>query len=355
MVDTVYDSSTPPESVHRIQDEDAGLDGVIVLHSTRRGPAAGGCRLWRYPDRAAMAGDAMRLAEGMTYKNVMAGLPLGGGKAVLNLPHGPFDRHKLFAAFGRAVAKLDGAYVTAEDVGTSVADMGVVRGQTRHVAGLPPRDGRPGGDPSPHTARGVFLAMQEAARRQLGSELKGMRVAVQGLGNVGSALCGMLHQAGARLIVAEPRPGVAAQIAVRYDAEIMGRDTILDARCTIFAPCALGGVLDADAVRRLRARIVCGAANNVLATPEDGDRLAERGILYAPDYVVNAGGIISVAGEYLGWDAVEVQARVEASGERLGAVLNHAAREGLAPHRAADALARARIALTPAARVREAA
>lgn len=355
MVDVVNATATPPESVHRIHDEDAGLDGIIVLHSTRRGPAAGGTRLWRYPDRAAMAADAMRLAEGMTYKNAMADLPLGGGKAVLNLPERPFDRHKLFAAFGRAVARLEGAYVTAEDVGTRVSDMEVVRDETRHVAGLPPRGGRPGGDPSPWTARGVFLSMEEAARRHLGSDLHGLRVAVQGLGNVGSALCGMLHEAGARLIVAEPRPGVAAEIACRYDAEIMGRDSILDARCAIFAPCALGGVLDGDAVSRLRARIVCGAANNVLATPEDGDRLADRGILYAPDYVVNAGGIISVAGEYLGWSVDEVATRVHATGLRLGAVLAHAAREGLAPHAAADALARSRITAAPAAPVREAA
>lgn len=355
MVDTPLVSATPPESVHVLRDDEAGLNGVIVLHSTRRGPAAGGCRLWRYGDQAALANDAMRLAEGMTYKNAMADLPLGGGKAVLALPQGDFDRRKLFAAFGRAVARLDGAYVTAEDVGTGVADMEAVREQTRHVAGLPPRDGRPGGDPSPWTARGVFLAMEESARRHLGSELRGLRVAVQGLGHVGSALCGMLHDAGARLIVAEPRPGVAAEIACRYDAEIMGRDSILDARCAIFAPCALGGVLDRDAVTRLRARIVCGAANNVLATPEEGDRLADRGILYAPDYVVNAGGIISVAGEYLGWSSAEVTARVEASGTRLAAVLAHAAREGLAPHRAADLLARARIGAAAAVRVHEAA
>ena len=355
MVDTVCDSATPPESVHVLRDDDAGLNGIIVLHSTRRGPAAGGCRLWRYGDHAALVGDAMRLAEGMTYKNAMADLPLGGGKAVLNLPEGDFDRRRLFAAFGRAVARLEGDYVTAEDVGTSVADMEAVRGETRHVAGLPPRDGRPGGDPSPWTARGVFLAMEEAARRQLGSELKGLRVAVQGLGHVGSALCGMLHQAGARLIVAEPRPGVAAEIACRYDAEIMGRDSILDARCAIFAPCALGGVLDVENIRRLRASVVCGAANNVLATPEDGDRLADRDILYAPDYVVNSGGIISVAGEYLGWSIDEVATRVHATGVRLGAVLSHAAQNGLAPHRAADALARARIVATPAAAVREAA
>jgi leucine dehydrogenase len=172
---------------------------------------------------------------------------------------------------------------------------------------------------------------------------------VQGLGNVGSALCALLHEAGARLIVAEPRPGVAATLALRYGAEIMARDSIVEARCDIFAPCALGGVIDRAAVRRLRAGLVCGGANNVLASVEDGDRLTDRGVLYAPDYVVNAGGIINVAAEYLGWSAGEAAARVETTGQRLGAVLDHAERIGLAPHRAADALARERIAAPPPA------
>lgn len=343
MVDILNNTAVPPESVHILQDPGSGLDGVIVLHSTRRGPAAGGCRLWRYADRAQLVGDAVRLAEAMTYKNALADLPLGGGKAVLNLPAGHFDRRKLFAAFGRAVARLDGAYVTAEDVGTTVADMEWVRGETRHVAGLVPHGSGPGGDPSPWTARGVFLAMQEAARRRLGSDLKGVTVAVQGLGNVGSVLCGLLHEAGARLILAEPRPGIAARVACRFGAEIMSRDAILDARCDIFAPCALGGVLDRGTVARLRARVVCGGANNVLATPEDGDRLADRGVLYAPDYVVNAAGIINVAAQYLGWSTEAARLRIEATGQRLSEVLDHANRLGLAPHRAADALALSRI------------
>jgi leucine dehydrogenase len=349
MVDTPDAPAVSPETVHVVSDAASGLEGVIVLHSTRRGPAAGGCRLWRYANRAAMTDDALRLAEGMAYKNALADLPLGGGKAVLNLPDGAFDRRRLFAAFGRAVAELDGAYVTAEDVGTNVADMTAVRGETHHVAGLAPAAERPGGDPSPWTARGVFLSMQEAARRRFGTGLDGLTVAVQGLGNVGSALCALLHDAGARLIVAEPRPGVAAAVALRYGAEIMGRDSIVEARCDIFAPCALGGVIDRDAVRRLRAGLICGGANNVLASAEDGDRLADRGVLYAPDYVVNAGGIINVAAEYFGWGAGEAAARIEATGQRLGAVLDHAERCGLAPHRAADALARERIAEPPPA------
>lgn len=347
MVDYPHNPAVPPEAVHVVDEPGCGLNGVIVLHSTRRGPAAGGCRLWRYANRAALTADALRLAEGMAYKNALADLPLGGGKAVIDLPEGSFDRRRLFRAFGRAVADLDGSYVTAEDVGTHVVDMAAVREETHHVAGLAPVDGRPGGDPSPWTARGVFLSMREAARRRFGTGLDDLTIAVQGLGNVGSALCALLHEAGAKLIVAEPRPDIAATIACRYGAEIMSRDAIFDARCDVFAPCALGGVIDQHAARRLRAKLVCGGANNVLASPEDGDRLADRGVLYAPDYVVNAGGIINVAAEYLGWSAGEAATRVEATAQRLAAVLDHAERHGLAPHRAADALALQRLVAPP--------
>lgn len=332
-----------PEAVHLVKDEASGLDGVIVLHSTVLGPAAGGCRAWRYPDSRAMTRDALRLAEGMAFKNAMADLPLGGGKSVINLPAEPFDRRALFEAFGRAVAELGGSYVTAEDVGTGVEDMEAVRRQTRHVAGLTKQEGRPGGDPSPWTALGVFLSMQEAVRRAFGGDLCGVTVAVQGLGHTGAALCRLLHEAGARLIVAETRSDVAAQIACRYGAEIASPRAILSARADVFAPCAMGGVLDGAGVGRLRARVVCGSANNVLARAEDGDALARRGVLYAPDYVVNAGGIVNVCAEYLGWDSAQAERRVRETGQRLAAVLDHAQEHGLAPHRAADLLARRRL------------
>lgn len=334
----------PPEAVHVLSDPESGLEGAIVLHSSRLGPAAGGCRLWRYPDAVAVTTDALRLAEGMAYKNALADLPLGGGKAVIKMPEREFNRRALFAAFGREVAKLKGQYVTAEDVGTNVSDMDVVREHCRYVAGLKPQDDRPGGDPSPWTALGVFLSMHEAVRRKFGSDLKGMRVAVQGLGNVGSALCGLLHNAGAKLVVAETRSGVAAAVASRYDAKLTSPDGILAVECEVFAPCALGAVLDEESVPRLKARIVCGGANNVLATGDDGLALAERGILYCPDYVVNAGGIINVCAEYLGWTQEDVDQRVNATGDRLAKVLDYAEASSLAPHQAADELARARIA-----------
>lgn len=337
-------SANPPEAVHVIRHEASGLDGVIVLHSTRLGPAAGGCRFWHYPDPATATRDAMRLAEGMAYKNALADLPLGGGKAVLRIPRKPFDRRELLAAFGREVARLDGNYVTAEDVGTTVSDMEKVREQCAHVAGLEPRAGRPGGDPSPWTALGVFLSMREAARRKFGADLRGMTVAVQGLGNVGAHLCDLLHKAGARLVVAELRPDVAAALACRYGATVVELKAIVGVPCEIFAPCALGAVISENTADLVRAGIVCGAANNVLATDAAGDRLAEREVLYAPDYVVNAGGIINVAAEYLGWSREEADERVRQTGGRLSAVFDHAELLGVAPHRAADLLARQRIA-----------
>lgn len=343
MVLQVHGDSLADEVVV-LKDPAAGLDGVIAIHSTVLGPGAGGCRLWHYADGEAAFADAARLAEGMSYKNAMAGLPLGGAKAVLRRPQGDFDRGALFRAFGRAVARLNGRYVTAEDVGTGVADMEVVAGETRHVAGLTQRAGRPGGDPSPHTALGVFVSMAHAARRRLGRDLGECTVAIQGVGHVGEALARLLHAAGARLIVADVDSSRVARVAVALGAEVASSAQVLAAHADIFAPCALGGVFHAGSVGVVRARVICGAANNQLATPADGERLAQRGILYAPDYVVNAGGIINVAGEYLGWAPEAVAARVEATGERLAAVLDHAEAQDLPPHAAADRLARAAIA-----------
>jgi leucine dehydrogenase len=334
----------PPEEIVRLDDPQSGLRGVIVLHSTRFGPAAGGCRFRRYVSEHEASLDALRLAEGMSYKNALAGLPFGGGKAVICEPAGNFDRAALFRAFGRAVASLNGRYVTAEDVGTSVDDMLQVATSTDHVAGLPARPGAPGGDPSPWTALGVLRAMKVAVRRQLGTDLRGLTVGVQGLGHVGFALCGLLHEAGARLIVAEPRSAVAAKAAVLFDAEVMTSKALLEARVHVFAPCALGAVLDKATVASLQAKVVCGAANNQLATSRQGAELAARGILYAPDYLVNAGGIINVAAEYLGWSEEDARARVERIGTRLSEVLDLADGKGMAPHEAADALARSIIA-----------
>ncbi len=337
-----------PERVHSFDDPTTGLKGAIVIHSTRMGPAAGGCRFHAYASDHERSMDAIRLAEGMSYKNALAGLPLGGGKAVLQMPACPVDRAKLFQAFGREVAALRGAYVTAEDVGTTVADMAQVRTATTHVAGLPAIGSAPGGDPSPSTARGVFLSIELALERKLGRPVKGATIAVQGLGAVGFALCTLLDKAGARLIIAEPRTEIAKRARKLFGAEQMSVGGIVGAEAEVFAPCAFGAVLTARSIRKLKAQIVCGAANNQLATAADGDLLADRRVLYAPDYVVNAGGIINVAAEYLAWDAGVASARVEAIPETLRAIFDLAERESLSTARAADRRAREIIAAGPA-------
>lgn len=330
---------TPPVECVRLYDADAGLDGVIAIHSTALGPGAGGCRLWNYVGIDEALADALRLAEGMTYKNALAGLPFGGAKAVLRKPDGDFDRAKLFRAFGRAVESLGGLYVTAEDVGTSVEDMQEVAVATRHVAGLPPIKGRAGGDPSPWTAKGVFESMRAAARFVLDSDLAGLTVAVQGTGNVGADLCRRLADAGARLVIADPNPARRDRLAAILGAEVVGVEEIASVQAEIFAPCALGGALTPEVVRSLRAKLVCGAANNQLASPTVADLLVNRGIAYAPDYVVNAGGIISVSAEYLGEDESDVARRVAEIAPRVAALLDRATREGCSPAFVADEMA----------------
>lgn len=331
-----FSGRLPALETVRLEDKSAGLDGIIVVHSTTLGPGAGGCRLWDYPDRDQAFADAFRLAEGMSYKNAMAGLPFGGAKAVLRRPDGPFDRAALFRAFGRAVAALGGRYVTAEDVGTSVADMQEVAHETRHVAGLAAVGAAAGGDPSPWTAEGVFGAIEAGAAFALGSDLKGLTVAVQGTGNVGAELCRRLADAGARLVIADVAPGRRDRIATILGARVVGADTIAGVDCDIFVPCALGGVLDEQAVTALKARLVCGGANNQLATPEIADVLRKRGITYVPDYVANAGGIISVSAEYLGESAASVARRVAQIGPRVTALLEDSARRNLSPAAVAD-------------------
>lgn len=327
-----------------LRDEPTGLEGVIALHSTALGPAAGGCRMAFYPRFADCVEDASRLARGMTFKNAMAGLPLGGGKAVLRLPSEPFERAALFEAFGRAVEGLRGRYLTAEDVGTTVSDMARIARATRHVAGLPKIDGRPGGDPSPWTARGVFVSMESAARRTLDKDLSELTIAIQGVGSVGAALAMQLHQAGARLVLADVCSERVARVAAATGAFVVSIGDILAVDADVFAPCALGGTLNDRTVDLLRAKLVCGAANNQLASPDIGARLHRRGVTYCPDYVVNSGGIINVAGEHLGWDEAEVLSRVERTRDRLAAVLDHAERLGASPGEAADELARAALA-----------
>ncbi len=332
------------ESVTFFADPPAGLRAIIAVHSTARGPGAGGVRFWSYPSSAEALTDVLRLSRGMSYKNAMADLPLGGGKAVLMKPAGAFDRAVLFEAYGRCVDSLGGRYITAEDVGVGVEDMRAVRRATRHVGGLPEGEAA-SGDPSPATAKGVFLGVRSVARRALGrDDLAGVTVAVQGVGHVGERLCRLLARAGASLIVADVARGVAARVAEELGGRAVAPEDIYDAEADIFAPCALGAIINPSTIERLRVKAVAGGANNQLATPDIGDRLAERGILYAPDYVINAGGIINIAAEVSGrYDPAWVEEKLAASNATLEAVFDRAAAEGRPTHAVADEMALERI------------
>lgn len=285
--------------------------------------------MWRYANDDAAVRDALRLSEGMTYKNALAGLPLGGGKAVIRMPDsGSVDRTALLEAFGRCVEQLNGRYLTAEDVGTSVADMQTVARTTKHVSGLPPREGRAGGNPSPWTAKGVFLSIEAAVRHRLGCDLAGVVVGVQGLGNVGFSLAGMLHKAGAKLLVSDTDAERVFRAVHLFDAQAVAPDGIAHVPMDVFAPCALGGVLSEEGIDSLQASIVCGAANNQLEKEHCGALLAKRGVLYCPDYLVNAGGIICVAAEYLGHSPDWVDQRVAAIPQRLNLLIAESEADG---------------------------
>ncbi|MDX1515753.1 MAG: Glu/Leu/Phe/Val dehydrogenase [Woeseiaceae bacterium] len=330
------------EIVHYVDMPGPGLRAIIAVHSTALGPAAGGCRRWRYASNADALTDVLRLSRGMTYKNAIAGLPFGGGKSVIladdRVPKSP----ELFRAFGRAVETLGGRYITAEDVGISVDDMRIVREQTAYVSGLPQSGESAGGDPSPWTALGVFLGIEASVRTRLGVDsLDGVRVAVQGVGHVGYHLCRMLAGAGAILTVADVNRDNLNRITASVAATPVAPNELLFADVDVLAPCALGNVLNAQTIPRLRASVVAGAANNQLSAEADGERLADRGILYAPDYVINAGGVISVAREYLGQSSEdEVRSEVARIPDRLGDIFAEAESTGRATNVIADELAR---------------
>jgi leucine dehydrogenase len=326
------------EQVHVVDDPVSGLKAIIAVHDTTLGPALGGCRVWPYRSQDEALADVLRLSRGMSYKAALAGLPLGGGKAVvLTAPDRP-KTPAMMRAMGRAVDGLGGRYVTAEDVGSSVADMDEVATGTAHVAG---RDAD-GGDPSPFTARGVFLCLEAAVRHRLGRDLAGVHVALKGLGHVGFALAGDLHAAGARLTVADIDALRVARAVAAFGAATAPVAKIAMVPADVFAPCALGGDLAEATIPQLGAGIVCGAANNQLATPADGLRAMRRGRLYCPDYLVNAGGLISVARRPLGLRPEDVEARLAALPETLLEILRRAEREAMPPDAVADHIARER-------------
>ena len=340
------------EKVLFATDEKTGLKAIIGVHSTARGPSCVGCRFWTYDNSADALQDALRLSQGMSYKNVMADLPIGGGKSVIMKPQGNFDRDALFQAFGRAVESLNGNYITAEDVGVSPDDMMSVHKQTKYVTGLP--EGKAAsGDPSPTTADGVFRGIRACVKRATGSEdLNGLRVAVQGAaGHVGSYLCEHLSRAGAELIVADMNVDGLKKHVDNFGAVIVDKDAIYDQEADVFAPCALGSVINPETIDRLKVKIVAGAANNQLATRDMGAALQKRGILYAPDYVINAGGIINVMGEIRGdFDPQWVKGKLAGLEATLGEILDRAENEGRPSNDIADEMARARLEEAAAAK-----
>ncbi|HSR71513.1 MAG TPA: Glu/Leu/Phe/Val dehydrogenase dimerization domain-containing protein [Kiloniellales bacterium] len=328
-------------------DAATGLKSIIAVHSTRRGPALGGCRMWPYADEAEALTDVLRLSRGMTYKSALADLPLGGGKAVVIGDPKRIKTEALMRAFGRFVDSLGGRYITAEDVGIGVEDIEAVAKVTRHVVGT--RAGG-AGDPSPSTAYGVVMGIRAAVAHRLGREsLEGLRVAVQGIGHVGYHLCRFLAAEGAELTVTDLDQAAVARVGRELGTRAVSPEEIYGIDAAVFAPCALGAVINDETLPRLAAPIVAGSANNQLAEPRHGAALARGGILYAPDYVINAGGVIDVSHEGPAYDAAAVKRHVARIHDTLREIFRRAEAEGIPTSQAADRLAEERLQSVPAA------
>lgn len=324
------------------QDEKTGLKAIVAIHSTAFGPALGGCRVWPYENEAAALNDVLRLSRAMTYKNAAMGLALGGGKSVIIADSSVDKTPALFEAFGRAVERLGGRYITAQDVGTAPADMVAIRSQTQWVAGLPDTSG----DPSPATAFGVYSGLKAALRHAFGSDdLQGRKVAVQGLGAVGMSLAERLYADGAQLIVADIAQKRIDQAVNELGARAVTSDEIVGVECDVFAPCALGAVINDDTVGRLNARVVAGSANNQLAEPRHADALRARGIVYAPDFIINGGGVINVADELQpgGYNRERAYAMVGEIGAKVARALHLADERGISTDAAAVLMADERL------------
>jgi leucine dehydrogenase len=335
------------EQVVFCQDDAAGLRAIIAIHSTVLGPALGGVRMWPYASADEALHDVLRLAQAMTYKAAVSGLPLGGGKAVIIGDPKRVKTESLLRAFGCAVEGLNGRYLTAEDVGMTVADMEIVRKETKHVTGTSEKKGG-SGDPSYLTAKGVVYAIETCLKEIYGDpSVRNRTVAIQGVGKAGYHLAELLATAGARLIVADTDSQRAMLARREFEAWRVEPDEILQAECDVLSPCALGGVLNRKSILKLRCRAIAGAANNQLEDPDDAVRLEERGILYAPDYVVNAGGIINILvelqGGRKGYDRVKAERLAKKIPLTLQEVFRKARAQGITPAQAADELAEARL------------
>ncbi|HEY8226806.1 MAG TPA: Glu/Leu/Phe/Val dehydrogenase [Pyrinomonadaceae bacterium] len=333
-------TNTDHEKVLFGRDSASGYRGIIAIHSTALGPAVGGTRFWNYASDEEALTDALRLSRGMTYKTAVAGLPLGGGKAIIIGDNRKSNREAILRAHGRFVETLRGRYITAEDVGTSPADMEIVRLETRHVAGLLGLSG----DPSPYTARGVFRAIQASAKYLWNTDdLSSVTVAVQGCGHVGYQLTKMLHAAGAKLIIADVNANSVARVANEFAVEVVQPNEIFSVAADIFTPCALGGVINDRTIPELKVQIVAGAANNQLLEERHGESLRERNILYAPDYVANVGGVFNGCIELLGWGSARAAKKIDDIYETILTIYERARAEGITTSKAADQLAESRL------------
>ena len=321
-------------------DASCGYLGIIAIHDTTLGPALGGTRYWQYGSTDEAITDALRLARGMTYKAAVAGLNLGGGKSVIIGDNKRADREALFRAHGRFVETLGGRYITAEDIGTSPADMEYVKLETNHVAGLMGLSG----DPSPVTAYGVYMGMKAAARVRWGSdELTGKTVAVQGAGKVAYYLCRHLHAEGVSIIVTDIDGAKVRRCVEEFAAKAVAPDAIYDQNADVYAPCALGATINDDTLKRLKVAVIAGGANNQLAEPRHGDALEAKGMLYAPDYVINGGGVINVYGELHRWPEERSRKKAGEIYDTILRIFEIAKRDGIPSYLAADRLAEERI------------
>lgn len=327
------------------QDRVSGLKAIICIHDTTLGPALGGTRMWTYESEDAAIEDALRLAKGMTYKNAAAGLNLGGGKAVILGDPRKDKSEAMFRAFGRFVQGLNGRYITAEDVGTTVADMDIIHEETDYVTGISPSFGS-SGNPSPVTAFGVYRGMKAAAKEAFGTDsLSGKTIAVQGVGNVAYNLCKYLYEEGSMLVVTDIHKEPVRRAVDEFGAKAVDPQEIYSVQCDIYAPCALGATINDLTIPQLKAKVIAGAANNQLKEARHGDALHEKGIVYAPDYVINAGGVINVADELYGYNRERALKKVEAVYENIEKVIEISKRDAIPTYLAADRLAEERIEL----------
>ncbi|MBB5173048.1 branched-chain amino acid dehydrogenase [Texcoconibacillus texcoconensis] len=332
------------EQVVVCQDRESGLKAIIAIHDTTLGPALGGTRMWTYDSEEDAFEDALRLAKGMTYKNAAAGLNLGGGKTVIIGDPRTDKNEEMFRAFGRYIQGLNGRYITAEDVGTTVGDMDLVHEETDYVTGISQAFGS-SGNPSPVTAYGVYVGMKAAAKEAFGTDsLEGKTIAVQGVGNVSYNLCRHLHNEGAHLIVTDINESAVQKAVEDFGAQAVAINDIYGVECDIYSPCALGATINDDTIPQLKAKVIAGAANNQLKESRHGDVLKEKGIVYVPDYVINSGGVINVSDELYGYNKERAMKKVETIYGKVTNIFTIAKRDDIPTYIAADRMAEERIA-----------